>query len=268
MQKWSLESFDAEPTVNRSAVVPAAGFEASRSPAVGILGDEARLFRHESGFSDTKALMNSLTREERAQVYKLVELDLVDEYRAREAEIVAAHEAALVALAAEQKQLLADWTGRVAAAVNRELQDAAAAAARLTVQLAEKIVRREVATDPGVLGRVIETTLLKIAENTPLSVRANPVDAAWLEGNAELLARLNIGQIVADRRLEAGGCVIQCRGREWDAGLERQMGTLQEIVDATIATGDGAAAPLPVLGTADESTAPSAPETDDAPGLA
>jgi len=245
MLKWSPDPFDQEPT-----------------------GDhDARGFRREAGFADTKALMNSLTAEERSQVYELVEIDLATEYEARTAQLKTEYEESLVAAKAEADRLLDQWTDQFTGAFARELKEAAAAAARLSVQLAAKIIRGTVAVDPLVLARVIETTLYKVTESAPLTIRANPDDAAWLEQQPELRDKLNIGEIQADRRIDAGGCVMKNAGREWDATLERQLDSLGEIVTDMIAANEVDHAALLTATQPDETTPATETEVGDVPGM-
>ncbi len=237
MLKWSPEPFDVHDSAIVSAAVSSDDFQ---STAVGNgepnQGHDAREFRREAGFSDSKALMNALTQEERAQVYELVEIDLAEEYQAREKEQAATYASDLQAHKDETARMVAGWTERLAAAMAAEMTDAASAAARLSVQLAEKIVRQTVAVDHQVLARVLETTLFKIPDASPLSIRTSPEDATWLESQPSLQEHLNIAHIVADRRVESGGCVIQSEGREWDATLARQLNTLEEVVSEMIKT--------------------------------
>ena len=70
MQKWFPEPFDARPV----ATAPPGAQERFAALDDAQRDEGARLFRRESGFTDTKSLMASLTRDERAQVYELVEM--------------------------------------------------------------------------------------------------------------------------------------------------------------------------------------------------
>ncbi len=271
MLKWSPEPFDVATAEEASPVANADDFQ---STVVGetdsVASTNAREFRREAGFADTKALMNALTQEERAQVYELVEIDLAEEYQAREAEQAAAFATQLQETEAETAQMMSAWCERIAGAMASELHDAAAASARLAVQMAEKIVRQAVAADPETLARVVETTLFKIADSAPLTIRTSPADAAWLESQPSLQEHLNIAHIVADRRVESGGCVILSDGREWDATLSRQLNTLEEIVTESINT---AVVDPTVLeqASATESQSEESPksesEVDDVPGV-
>ncbi len=219
-----IEPFASE-DVPTPTVMDAVEFEPNSTavPEADVDSGNAREFRREAGFTDTKSLMGSLTAKERAEVYELVEIDVAEEYAAREETLTSEFDARLADAKAEAQQMMETWTGQLNAAMARELKEAASASARLAVQMAEKMVRQTVAVDPEALARVIETTLYKITEDAPLTVRTCPVDAAWLSGRSALLERLHIGQIVADRRIDQGGCVIQSDGREWDATLTRQL---------------------------------------------
>ena len=272
MLKWSPEPFDVEPANRRSPVVDAAAFESNRNAAAAVGGaDEgARQFRREAGFTDSKSLMGSLTQDERRQVYELVELELSAEYQAREAALQVEFERRL-AEAKEETRLMVDvWTSQIADVFSNEIKQAASASARLAVRIAEKILRSALAVDPEPLVRVIETTLFKTSGDEPLTIQVNPVDAAWLEGQPGLRERLNIGQIVPDRRIEQGGTLIRCGNREWDATLRRQLETLDEVVNEMIATGEALPPELPAYPPAmatelqPESTPAADPENDHA----
>jgi len=277
MLKWSPEPFDTPAASPETAVGDAVAFEPVEVAVIGSSAGDATVqqFRSEAGFADTKSLMNSLTQEERSQVYELVEMDLADEYAAREKALEADFTQRLSDLEARHTDDFDRWTSEIAAIMATEAKEAAGAAARLSVQIAGKIVRRAVAAEPEILARVIETTLYKIAESSPLTIQASAADAEWLSGQAGLRERLHIGEVVADRRMESGGCLIKSGGREWDASLARQIGSLTEIVTEMIATAEvsteltarpsNAAEPESACEVACDD--PPEPEVHDVPGL-
>ena len=276
MLKWSPEPFDLTTEDGRSPLVSSDDFQ---STGVGVSpgadGNSAREFRREAGFTDTKALMNALTPDERSQVYELVEIDLAEEYRVREQELTADFETRVAAIKSENEKFMAGWTERLAGAMAVQLNEAASASARLAVQMAEKIVRQTVKVDPEVISRVVETTLFKISESSPLTLRTSPEDASWLAGQSALLARLHIGNVVADRRVDRGGCIVQSEGREWDATLDRQLETLAEIVSEMIGTAvpdpsvltSQTIAPVPAETPTPDVATSSESEVDDVPGV-
>jgi len=237
MQKWCPKDLASATSTALHPVADDTSFETCD------LGDkpgepQARSFRREAGFSDTKSLMNSLTTDERAEVYELVEIDVMEEFKAREVALTQEFETRLAEAKVEHQEMFDVWTANIAGMLADEMKAAAAASSRLAIQIAEKIVRQVVAVDKGALTRVIETTLFSVASNAPLVVRANASDAAWLESQTGLAERLNIGRIVADRRIEPGGCLIQCEGREWDATLKGQLKTIGEAIATALATAE------------------------------
>jgi len=250
MQKWCPEPFDlAEPTAP-SVARPAAGFETDPTD----VGSAQFLFRSESGFVDQEALMGSLTRAERSQIFELVELEVADVYTARETVLKAEHQAILDQMRTEHETALAGLGTAVETTLGALRQDMAAASARLAVQLAEKIVRATVKIDAEVLVRNLETTLFKVHGSGPVSVDVNPTDAQWLAEHPEILEKLQIITVNRDRRIEAGGGLVRAGSHTWDATLGSQLETLSEVVEEMIATAE----PTPI--------AP-APETPDEPGL-
>ena len=115
MLKWSPEPFDSEAVVGFSPVANADDFEATGASVTETTGsDESqRGFRREAGFTDTKSLMNSLTSEERSQVYELVELDLVEDFKIREQGIAAEYAAQLADIRVDTDHRFEIWTEKV-----------------------------------------------------------------------------------------------------------------------------------------------------------
>jgi len=208
-------------------------------------------FRPEAGFADSRGLLAQLSREERAQVVELIEQDLRREYEERALQEAASRDAAAQAALAEQEAILTRWQEEFGGSVQRAHAEALASLARRTVevalQMATKVVRREVAQDPGVLVRALETVLYKVDAGCPLSVTVHPEDARWLTTEAALRERLRIAEVKEDRRLDRGGCLIQADGHEWDATVSRQMAVLAETLEEALATPpDGS--PKPAVG--------------------
>lgn len=237
MQRWSPEAFDLEATgapvvrVDGNVFTPLAG--AALVPAPGA-GD--RQFRSETGFSDPRALMSHLAPHERALVCELVEQDLARSYAVREQalrdELEEGRRRDRQQQQAAQDAFAAAWQQQQ----DGRLREIAVAAARLAVQLAGKLVRRAAEGDPQTLARTLETVLYGAGARGPLTVSVHPDDAAWLEQRPELRERLRIGDLVHDRRIERGGCVVAADGHEWDATLAGQLEILGEVVEEWLTT--------------------------------
>lgn len=239
MQKWCPEPFAVPGTAGE---MPAAavfrGLTGREAPAASNEADaDLPQFRRESGFGDARSLLATLTREERTDLYELAELDVAETYFARAAEQAAEFTTQLEESKREAAASLAEWTSGIDVAVREDLSRAAAGAARLAIQIAEKIVRDTVKVDHGVLTRALETILFKQQASTPLQVFVSPVDALWLSDQEGLRSRLNIEIIGEDRRLAEGDCRVRSSGREWDLTVASQLETLSEIIAEVIATG-------------------------------
>lgn len=233
MQKWCprpLQCGEGGEGVFAPGLPAAAGAELAPLAATPAAAAPQR-FRKESGFADAKALMCHLTPDERALVFELVELDVAKEYARREEQIKA--ECAEQVAAARSE--FAAWSQTYAQQAERELREIARAAVRLAARMAERIVRAQVAHDPQVLVRAIETVLLKVHGSRPLTATVNPQDAAWLGAQPELLQKLRIKELVPDRRVAAGGCRLEGQGQEWDATLGGQIEALAEALEESMA---------------------------------
>jgi len=230
MQKWSPKAF-AEP--------PACGAGYEPLAAASAIEPHNAAFRPEARFADAHGLLRQLSRDERAQIMELLDLDLRREHADQVSREAAAQAAAEAARREAEAAALARWQAELADEVRRECRDGLAALVRhtadLAVLLATKIVRREVAADPDVLVRALETVLYKVEAGAALTVTVHPDDAAWLAAAPELRERLRIGEIKEDRRLERGGCLVKAADLEWDATIERQLAVLGETLDEALA---------------------------------
>jgi hypothetical protein len=217
--------------------------------AVAVAGDERTVFRPEAGFADQQNLLGQLSREERAQLVDLVELDLRAEYDARLADelaqLAARHEEDLATARTSLASCQEAFAANAVAAFDAATRDLADAAVALAVQLAEKLVRARVEADPGILRRAVETILFKAEPGVLLDVTCHPDDAALFTASAELRARLRIGEVKEDRRIARGGCLVRAGDLEWDATLQRQLSVLEEVARAALA---GGAAPEEAMG--------------------
>ena len=163
---------------------------------------------------------------------------LVSEFENREGELLEKHRAELAEAKAEFNTRFENWSRELAEGQILGRQDIAVEAAGLALAMARKIIRDTVKVDPKFLTRTLETILFKVRNSNPLTVTLHPDDASLLENNRALMARLRIGTVIPDRRVEKGGCMVGAGTLEWDATLSRQMDSLAEVVEATLATGE------------------------------
>jgi len=133
-------------------------------------------------------------------------------------------QSALSALQIERDRWLAWWES---------------AAVRLSVTIAEKILRHEIKHRPERVTAMVSESLQLAAGNPHIKVRMHPADIEQLrETGGEILQRLNaLGEstLAADPQISRGGCVIDTRHGVIDARLETQLTRItDELLDRTI----------------------------------
>nr|MEE4266815.1 FliH/SctL family protein [Candidatus Krumholzibacteria bacterium] len=222
-----------------------AGFESGAKADLPGENTPASRFRSESGFTDTQTLLSHLTRKERAQLFDLVEQDVSKEYEVREEQVRKECEDGLAEAEKAFHANLENLTREFQETMVQQVKAMAAASSRLALQLAEKVVRAQVAVDPGVLTRALEITHYKLLDSTNLTVIVNPEDESWVAGNTGLRESLRISTVQADRRVERGGCIIKTQTEEWDATITGQFETLAELVEEAISTNTEPLIPIP-----------------------
>lgn len=236
MQKWLPDAFLELP----GAAIEAedAGFQASRAAPQEEGAAQSQIFLSEKGFQNIGSTMSHLTPDERAQIFELVEQDLSRQYEVRAREMAQAQATELEITRQGFQQALDQWSRLLANAQAEYLKATAGEAARLAIQLAEKIIRDRVQEDRSVLVRGMETALFKLEGARATTVSVHPEEATWLETHPEVLERLGVGQVLADRRVDKGGCLVRTEHREWDATIKGQLSYLTELVEEMIATQD------------------------------
>ncbi len=102
---------------------------------------------------------------------------------------------------------------------------------RIAVEVARRVVRRELLTDPGMIGRTVQSALEQVAAASHARVRVHPLDAQVLQATIrELLPASDEAasvEIIPDGSIERGGCVIESDRGIVDARLETQFEEMQ-----------------------------------------
>ena len=96
----------------------------------------------------------------------------------------------------------------------------------LSLSVAEKIVERELRTDPNLVIDVVRAALEEIRTATTASVRVNPEDHALVAPHWEGLSHRPLAdraQLIADERIERGGCLIETKMGVIDAQLSSKL---------------------------------------------
>jgi len=98
---------------------------------------------------------------------------------------------------------------------------------KLAVEVAKKIVHREIQADREIIQTLVKVALSHVAEKSAVTVHLHPVDYAYiLEHRAELSAGADDGRevaLLADKSIERGGCLIQTECGDIDARIEEEF---------------------------------------------
>lgn len=96
---------------------------------------------------------------------------------------------------------------------------------RLALEVAKKIVYREIRIDPAIIQTLVRVALSHVAEKSAVTVHVSPVDYAYL-----LKQRAELSQtegrdvsLVADNSIQQGGCLIQTDCGDIDARIEEKF---------------------------------------------
>jgi flagellar assembly protein FliH len=112
---------------------------------------------------------------------------------------------------------------------------------KLCVETVEKIIRHEIKTDPKVVVRVIRSCLRRVKNSSEVRIRVNPGELAEVRAQREELLGLADGlrsvSIVDDRRISAGGCVIETSSGDFDATIETQLDRINKKLGDTYKDG-------------------------------
>jgi flagellar biosynthesis/type III secretory pathway protein FliH len=96
---------------------------------------------------------------------------------------------------------------------------------RLAVQIAKKIIHREIQSDPDIIQTLVRVALSHVAEKSAVTVHLSPADYNYLlEQRAELAQSEGRDiSLLADKSIERGGCLIQTECGDIDARIEEKF---------------------------------------------
>jgi flagellar assembly protein FliH len=135
---------------------------------------------------------------------------------------------------------LAEAVTAVAAEQEEFLIRAERAAVDLALRLAEKIVGASIDADPEAVLGVIAGSLRRATVRDHLVLEVNPDDFELVHDLADELASRVGGvrrlDVVAERRVTRGGCVVRTEEGEIDARIEQQLDRAREVVEQALRT--------------------------------
>lgn len=112
----------------------------------------------------------------------------------------------------------------------------------LVIDVAKKVIGEEINLNRQVVTQVAATAIAQVRSGDPLTIRVNPQDVETLMDYWNDALGENPGerhwQIVADRRVRAGGCIIDTEAGQVDAQIDTQLVRIRNAFEAL--QGDGA----------------------------
>lgn len=93
----------------------------------------------------------------------------------------------------------------------------------LALHIAKKIVGREVAIDREIALNLVKISLGKLHNRSVAKVHLNPEDLAFVENHSDNFNFRGTLELVEDRSISAGGCLIHTETGDIDARIESQF---------------------------------------------
>jgi flagellar biosynthesis/type III secretory pathway protein FliH len=96
---------------------------------------------------------------------------------------------------------------------------------KLAVEVAKKIIHREINADPEIIQTLVRVALGHVAEKSAVTIHLNPADYSYLLGQRAELSQAEGRDIalLADKSIERGGCLIQTECGDIDARIEEKF---------------------------------------------
>ncbi len=96
---------------------------------------------------------------------------------------------------------------------------------RLAVEVAKKIVHREIQADPDIIQTLVRVALSHVAEKSAVTIHLSPTDYSYLLEQRSELSQTEGRDIslLADKSIERGGCLIQTECGDVDARVEERF---------------------------------------------
>lgn len=104
------------------------------------------------------------------------------------------------------------------------------------VEMAQKIIKTEVQQNPKVIGDVIRHALRRVVSKERIRIRINPLDIEAVRAQREDLLLVLDGaehlDIIDDRRVQQGGCLIETTAGNIDAKIDTQLERVVSALEA------------------------------------
>lgn len=136
----------------------------------------------------------------------------------------------LESLRAQLQQLVED----IRAQHEAYLQHAESQMLELTLEVMRKVVREELKLQPAHVLAIVRDTLRRVQRFEHLRLRVNPLDLETVRQHRPTLLQIVDGiegiEIVEDRRVDPGGCIIETEQGVYDARIRTQLSEIERVL--------------------------------------
>lgn len=147
-----------------------------------------------------------------------------------EAEVAARVAAEVAAAAGPLREQLAATVDEVANVYGALVERAEQDVLRLALEIARKVIRREVAVDPEIAVTLVRVALGRLHNRAVATVRLHPDDIAYVTAR---LGRAPIGgsvDFIEDASVGQGGCLVHTEMGDVDARIEQQVAEIERAL--------------------------------------
>ncbi len=103
---------------------------------------------------------------------------------------------------------------------------------QLAFEIARKVVHKEISTNPDLILYVVREALKKVEQGSYLIIKLNPEDVAVFERGMKIylpeIKQFNDIQIVPEKSIERGGCILESDSGIINAELDMQLQKIEE----------------------------------------
>lgn len=114
------------------------------------------------------------------------------------------------------------------------IKDSEPEIARLSLKIAEEIIRREVGQDKEIIMNIIIDALSKISDRENVIIRVNNDDSEYIKKNKDKISGMLDGikniSIMEDLNIESGGCVIETNLGYIDARINTRLALIESAM--------------------------------------
>jgi len=109
----------------------------------------------------------------------------------------------------------------------------------LALAIAQKVICREISTDPETVVCVAKEALAKVDDPGKIKIKMNPSDLQFINETkyqlSNLIADADHVTFEAEESIQSGGCIIETELGEIDARIEKQLQAVGESFQRALA---------------------------------